>query len=380
MNHGGAIPATVSLAGAAARRWDAVVIGAGPAGALAALSLARAGRAVLLVDKASFPRFKVCGCCIGRAAGAMLESAGLGRLIAELGGVSLRTMDLCCGSARVELPIRARVVSRAALDSALVHEAIAAGAAFLPSAAAEVIDPDPGRIRLRRGGADEKVEISAASILTCDGLAGSAVPQLRARVGRSSKIGVAAVIDAPAESGRLIMICGRGGYVGMVRQEDGRANLAAALDPDIIREAGGVGKAVERLFASADLPMPRAALDARWHGTPLLTRRRPPVAGHRTLILGDSASYVEPFTGEGIGWAMACGVAAADVVVQGRMSDWGREHARLVAGRQRVCRVLAWVLRRPVMARAAISLLSKAPQVAALPLWAVHRPLAGSAA
>ena len=55
---------TLSLADASARTWDAVVVGAGPAGAVAARELARRGTTVLLVDRASFPRNKVCGACL----------------------------------------------------------------------------------------------------------------------------------------------------------------------------------------------------------------------------------------------------------------------------------------------------------------------------
>ena len=58
--------------------YDAVVIGAGPAGGIAALGLARAGRRVLLVDKQRFPRAKVCGCCLNASAVATLREAELG--------------------------------------------------------------------------------------------------------------------------------------------------------------------------------------------------------------------------------------------------------------------------------------------------------------
>src|SRR5262249_23647918 len=58
------LAATLDLMTTSERRWDAVVVGAGPAGALAARELARLGAAVLLVDRATFPRWKVCGCCL----------------------------------------------------------------------------------------------------------------------------------------------------------------------------------------------------------------------------------------------------------------------------------------------------------------------------
>ena len=69
--------------------WDVVVVGAGPAGSMAALEIARRGRSVLLVDKASFPRYKVCGCCLNARALSLLELADLGGLVDSAAMVEL---------------------------------------------------------------------------------------------------------------------------------------------------------------------------------------------------------------------------------------------------------------------------------------------------
>ncbi len=68
----------------ASRLWDVVVIGAGPAGAVSALLLAREGKKVLLVDKAVFPRSKVCGSCLSSKTLDYLNQAGLGDLPSSL--------------------------------------------------------------------------------------------------------------------------------------------------------------------------------------------------------------------------------------------------------------------------------------------------------
>ena len=77
--------------------WPVAVIGAGPAGAFLALHLARAGVEVLLIDRASFPRWKVCGCCLSGAALETLRSVGLGELVENGGGVPLS--QVCLGVA-----------------------------------------------------------------------------------------------------------------------------------------------------------------------------------------------------------------------------------------------------------------------------------------
>ncbi|MCA1852304.1 MAG: FAD-dependent oxidoreductase, partial [Beggiatoa sp.] len=92
---------TLDVAEAARRVWDVIVIGAGPAGSSAARLLARAGRSVLLVDKSSFPRYKVCGSCLNGRVLSALEAVGLGALVEEAGGVVLDGLRLAVAGAEV---------------------------------------------------------------------------------------------------------------------------------------------------------------------------------------------------------------------------------------------------------------------------------------
>ena len=112
-----------------ATTWDAVVIGAGPAGALAARQLALEGVRVLLVERARFPRWKVCGACLNGQAISALGSAGLGSLVNHLGGIELD--EFLVGLEGRMTPIGLTVgaaVSRGRFDAALVEEARLAGA------------------------------------------------------------------------------------------------------------------------------------------------------------------------------------------------------------------------------------------------------------
>ena len=115
----------MTLAGVAAGMWDAVVVGAGPAGALAARESARRGLRVLLVDREAFPRWKVCGCCLsGRALGT-LAGVGLADLPHRHGALPLREVRLAARhrDAVVALPDGV-ALSRQTLDAALVEAGI----------------------------------------------------------------------------------------------------------------------------------------------------------------------------------------------------------------------------------------------------------------
>ena len=150
------------------------------------------------------------------------------------------------------------------------------------------------------------------------------------------------------------MTCGAGGYAGLVRLEDGRLDVAAAFDAARLRADGGPGRAAARLVREAGWPAPDWLAELSWRGTPALTRRRTAHRRGRVFVLGDAAGYVEPFTGEGMAWALASGVAVAPLAARAverwrpeLARRWETLHRRVVARRQAVCRVAAAVLRRP---------------------------------
>ena len=157
-----------------------------------------------------------------------------------------------------------------------------------------------------------------------------------------------------------------------MRLEDGRLDLAAALDAAWVRACGGPGRAAAWLLAEAGWPaVPRLA-ELSWRGTPALTRRARHLATERLFLLGDAAGYIEPFTGEGMAWALAAGRAVAPLAARAadRWSPelapaWSAVYYRLIARRQVFCRAVAAVLRSPPLTRAMIQLLSRAPALAA---------------
>ena len=101
------------------------------------------------------------------------------------------------------------------------------------------------------------------------------------------------------------MLIGTDGYLGISRTDGDFYDFAAALDPAAIGKHGSIAAAIDALLASCGLPTIRAITPQGWKSTPHLTRRSWPVARDRVFLVGDSMGYVEPFTGEGMSWAMA---------------------------------------------------------------------------
>lgn len=111
---------------------DCVVVGAGPAGSVLAHGLARKGLRVVLVDREVYPRWKVCGCCLGARGVFVLRDRGLGAVVDSLGGRRPSHLDLRIDAQRTALPLSGPlVVSRTALDAALLAAARDAGVTVL---------------------------------------------------------------------------------------------------------------------------------------------------------------------------------------------------------------------------------------------------------
>jgi menaquinone-9 beta-reductase len=153
----------------------------------------------------------------------------------------------------------------------------------------------------------------------------------------------------------------------MVAVERDALDLAAAVEPALVRELGPAD-AVRAILRDAGVAEPCDLAALPWRGTPLLTVRRRRVAAERLFVVGDAASFVEPFTGEGMAWAIAGALAAAPLVeaaVAGwepsLASRWEVEYKRLLGQRQAFCRQLSLALRRPRAVSCAIALLRLAP-------------------
>ena len=370
------VPATVTSDAAAERTWDVLVIGAGPAGAVAARELASDAN-VLLVDRACFPRSKVCGCCLNGAALQTLEAIGLGHLAADCGAIPLREFRLASNNRTASVALQeGMALSRDRLDSELIKAATEAGADFLDGTQALVREERSDEMSVELKTDSRTVVVSAKQVVVASGLGSRAFvrSETDARLAQpKSRVG-AGVILADAgdfESGTIYMACHRSGYVGLTRLEDGRLDIAAAFDAEAIKQQASMGLLAEEILRGAGLDVPAALPDAAWHGTAKLTQQRTRVAGNRYFVVGDAAGYVEPFTGEGIAWALATGRAVAPFLQQSMRGEmaaaergWTVKHRELVGRRMRLCRSVSCLLRYPVLVGAAVRLLALAPGLA----------------
>ncbi|MBS9404592.1 NAD(P)/FAD-dependent oxidoreductase [Halomonas sp. TRM85114] len=390
------------------RDWDVVVVGAGIAGAVSAFRLARRGCRVLLVEKAAWPRDKPCGGCLNAATLQGFRDLGLADI--ELAGAVYHRLHLACGKRQAELALPAgRAVSRRRLDGLLVDQAVAQGVHFLSATRASLEPPcghgrerivqgrerigegheriDDGRRSVWLAAAGEQARVAARLVVASDGLGsrllrdvapGDMHVDAEARIGLGTIVRGAGVhsskIEAPAAypPGAIHMACGAPGYVGLVRVENEALNIGAALDPHWVKLQGGPGPAVAALLTQTRLPSPGALHECVWQGTPRLTRRRTRLGGERVLVLGDAAGYVEPFTGEGMGWALASAAALEPLALEAVsawhdniVSRWTTRHGKLLYARQRGCHGVAAMLRRPRLVSALLPILHAAPGLAA---------------
>ena len=372
------LPPTGSLEDATGRVRDVVVVGAGPA-----VTIPRAGLDVLLVERRSFPRYKVCGGYLNAHALAALERAGLADEVEETGAAPIATIRIHRAGSRATIPLPpGRSVSRAAFDAMLVRSAISAGVFFLPETTATIADEagatdgDTRRVILQKPHAS--AESSGRVVIVADGLGH---PSLRGssdpgeRIARRTRLGLGAVLEPGAVAiapGAIEMVVGRSGYVGLSETKEGRVNIAAAVDAAALRTRGGAADAVVSLLRGADLDPDIAAIRrADWHGTLPLTRTIARPAARRLFVLGDAAGYIEPFTGEGMAWALTGARALVPFVTESAgawrpslAEGWIAAHRSVVVREQRWCRALARALRRPWFVTLAIALLRRQPGLA----------------
>jgi flavin-dependent dehydrogenase len=287
------------------RRTAALIVGGGPAGASAAIALARGGARPTLIERASGERDLVCGGFLGWDAIAALKKLGLDP--AGLGAMPIHRLRLIAGRRVVEaeLPSAAAGLSRRRLDASLLLMAEEAGATVLRGRTVRALDD--GCLRLDDGSA-----MAADTIFLATGkheLRGAA-----RRTGRRHlSAGLRTTIAAPSDlAGTVELHLYNGGYAGLLVQEDGAANLCLSVAQ--ARIAGGREALLTELLREAPLLAERLGgrIPDDWEaiaGVPYGWRARATTPG--LFRVGDQAAVIASLAGDGIAVALASGAAAA---------------------------------------------------------------------
>ena len=311
-------------------RPDVIVIGAGPAGSATAWNLARAGIPTLLLDKSDFPRDKVCGDCLSPRAQHYLARMDLLDVVAADAHQAPRIRFQAPGGARAmtdiadagRKPDRTLVIPRRRFDHLLQQHAIAAGADFRVAHVRQLLSEGRGSISAATSGivVDGKALPARIVVIATGAATGLLKHSPLAPAGPVHSTAARCYVDgiealAP-ELEFLFNHLPLPGYAWLFPTGSDSANLgywysgsqrlsAAALLPRLLREHPTLRRRLER----ANPPGPVAGFPIR---TDFL--RAPKIAAG-LLCVGEAAGLVNPFTGEGIDYALESAELAAETIV-----------------------------------------------------------------
>jgi menaquinone-9 beta-reductase len=344
--------------GTVADEADVIVVGAGPGGSAAAYHMARHGLRVLLLDKADFPREKVCGDGLTPRATRQLIRMGVDTS-EKAGWLRNKGLRVIGGGVRLELdwpelasfPAYGLVRTRLDFDDLLAKRAVEAGALLRTgvNVTGPVLDDDGRAVGVvaQAGPGREPVEYRAPLIVAADGVSGR-LPLAMGLAKRDDRpIGVAvrryyrsparadddyleSWLELRSAADRERLLPGYGWIFGL---GDGRVNAGLG----ILNSSSAFGKTNYRSLltdwlgttppdwglcdeANADGPILGAALPMGFNRVPHYTRA--------VMLVGDSGGMVNPMNGEGIAYAMESGELAAEVAVQALARTPGAERER----------------------------------------------------
>jgi len=382
--------------------FDALIVGAGPAGSSAAVLLARAGWSVAIVEKQAFPRRKVCGECIAASNLPLLEALGISPAAFDaLGAPPLQRVAFMRGDRSVSAPlpaathprhIWARALGRETLDTLLLDQARAAGARVLQPWSVLSVDGAPGQMRAMALdiATGEKTELQARVVILANG-SWEPLPSARQterRVRRSSDLLAfkANFDNANLAAGLLPVLAFEGGYGGMVVADRQTTTVACCVRADRLAalRAGmpghSAGEVVEAMLrrecAGVDAALQPAQRRGPWLGSGPIDPGIRLRGDDRVLRIGNAAAEAHPIIGEGMSMAMQSAWLLCDRLLapsgEGGPQNAARWHAdvarryaadwrRHFATRLRLAALLAHTAMRPLPALVLVAAVRQFP-------------------
>ena len=309
--------------------WDVLVVGAGPAGSIAALHLARHGHRVLLADRARWPRTKVCGDGLLYDAHDSLRNAGLYKQVEQKAQMVDHASAFSPGGVEVVVSSRYLLLKRVHLDTILAKGAVDAGVTFVHGELTDIASTPDGHVVAHFAGSGAEVRARIALIAT--GVSLRLARQLQP-IGRHLPfaVGLRSYVRSPVALDRMVTFYDRQalpGYAWVFPLGDGEFNVGFV---EVRRDGHAKGENLRRAFKRvlADFPLTNRLMDeATAVGPPQGAMLRgglhgaPPLLARNVLAAGETIGSTLPLTGEGVGRAMHTGSMAADAIHAALQAD-----------------------------------------------------------
>ena len=374
---------------------NAIVVGGGPAGSMVAMRLASMGWNIALIERRARHQNKTCGHCLNPRAVVLLQQHGLREAVETIAvGRTRRLRAMFQHTGAVDVPLgesdsmhRGLIVRRSDFDQLLLDHARAGGVHVHQPAIVSAVQADADYVRVNVTGPQQQFQLRSKLIIGADGL-GSRVARAvgladRAYAGR--KYGFACSIPARAETQlsreTIYMFTSQRGYLGAVCERNAHVHIAALVSDAVsndrkpCRHPLAFMRAMARNYALLEAigltELEPAAIRQITAIGPMPWRPHA-VANQCAALVGDAAGYIEPFTGEGMSWAIQSACILADVLRDVSPGCWNTALAqrycdmwkRTIARQHRLCRALAFVLARPWLLRCAAAFCAIQPQLA----------------